>query len=111
MDFDDAKEEIRQRLDIVEVIGQHVRLEKSGQRFKGLCPFHQEKTPSFTVDPERGFYHCFGCGEGGDVYSFVMKRDGLSFPEALRELARRAGVQIEDNPLATQKRKRRETLE
>ncbi|MFP4250527.1 MAG: DNA primase [Armatimonadota bacterium] len=111
MDFDDAKEEIRSRLDIVEVIGEHVRLEKSGQRFKGLCPFHQEKTPSFNVDPERGFYHCFGCGEGGDIFSFVMKRDGLNFPEALRELARRAGVQIEDNPLATEKRRRRELLE
>ncbi|MBD3291936.1 MAG: DNA primase, partial [Armatimonadia bacterium] len=111
MDFDDAKEEIRDRLDIVEVIGQHVRLEKSGNRFKGLCPFHQEKTPSFTVDPERGFYHCFGCGEGGDIYSFVMKRDGLSFPEALRQLARRAGVQIESDPMAAEKRKRRETLE
>ncbi|MFW5868208.1 MAG: DNA primase [Armatimonadota bacterium] len=111
MDFDDAKEEIRDRLNIVEVIGEHVRLEKSGQRFKGLCPFHQEKTPSFNVDPERGFYHCFGCGEGGDIFSFVMKRDGLSFPEALRELARRAGVQIENDPLAAQKRQRREILE
>lgn len=111
MDFDDAKEEIRDRLDIVEVIGQHVRLEKSGQRFKGLCPFHQEKTPSFTVDPERGFYHCFGCGEGGDIFSFVMKREGLSFPEALRLLARRAGVQIDSDPMATEKRKRRELLE
>ncbi|MFW5868317.1 MAG: DNA primase, partial [Armatimonadota bacterium] len=111
MDFDDAKEEIRSRLDIVEVIGEHVRLEKSGQRFKGLCPFHQEKTPSFNVDPERGFYHCFGCGEGGDIFSFVMKRDGLSFPEALRQLARRAGIQIESDPMATERRKRRELLE
>jgi DNA primase len=111
MDFDGAKEEVRHRLDIAEVIGEHVRLEKSGQRFKGLCPFHQEKTPSFTVDPERGFYHCFGCGEGGDIFSFVMERDGLSFPEALRQLARRAGVQIENNPMAAQKRQRRELLE
>ncbi|MGI5816875.1 MAG: DNA primase [Armatimonadota bacterium] len=111
MDFDEAKEEIRDRLDIIEVIGQHVRLERSGQRFKGLCPFHQEKTPSFTVDPERGFYHCFGCGEGGDIFSFVMKRDGLSFPEALRQLARRAGVQIESDPMAGERRRRRELLE
>lgn len=111
MDFEDAKEEIRQRLDIVEVIGEHVRLERSGTRFKGLCPFHQEKTPSFNVDPERGFYHCFGCGEGGDIFSFVMKREGVSFPEALRMLARRAGVQIDDDPLAGEKRRRRELLE
>ncbi len=111
MDFEDAKEEIRDRLDIVEVIGQHVRLEKSGQRFKGLCPFHQEKTPSFNVDPERGFYHCFGCGEGGDLFSFVMKREGLTFPEALRMLARRAGVEIESDPMAGEKRRRRELLE
>ena len=111
MDFDAAKEEIRDRLDIVEVIGQHVRLEKSGQRYKGLCPFHQEKTPSFNVDPERGFYHCFGCGEGGDLFSFVMKREGLTFPEALRVLARRAGVEIDDDPMAGQKRRRRELLE
>ncbi len=111
MNFEDAKDEIKHRLDIVEVIGQYVRLEKSGQRYKGLCPFHQEKTPSFTVHPEHQFYYCFGCGEHGDVFSFVMQRDGLSFPEAVRRLAKRAGVQIEDNPLAEKKRRRRELLE
>ncbi len=111
MDYQDAKEEIRDRLDIVEVIGQYVRLEKAGTRYKGLCPFHQEKTPSFNVDPERGFYHCFGCGEGGDLFSFVMKQEGVTFPEAMRTLARRAGVELDADPMAGEKRRRRELLE
>ncbi len=111
MDFQDAKEEIRDRLDIVEVIGQYVRLEPAGARFRGLCPFHQEKTPSFYVHPERGLWHCFGCGKGGDLFSFVMESEGLSFPEALRMLARRAGVRIETDPQAAARQKRRDLLE
>ncbi|MEA3400279.1 MAG: DNA primase [Armatimonadota bacterium] len=111
MDFDDTKEEIRERLDLAEVIGQYVRLERAGSRLKGLCPFHQEKTPSFYVDPERGFWHCFGCGEGGDLFSFVMRQEGLSFPEAMRMLARRAGVSYRADPQADARRERREILE
>lgn len=111
MDFADAKDEIRERLDLVEIIGQYVALRRSGQRFLGLCPFHQEKTPSFSVDPERGFWHCFGCGEGGDLFSFVMRQEGVDFAEALRMLARRAGVQLEHDPQADQRRRRREQLE
>jgi DNA primase len=91
---DDKIEEVRARADIVEVIGAHVRLRRSGRNFMGLCPFHQEKTPSFSVNPERGFFHCFGCGAGGTVFNFIMRMDGLTFPEAVRTLADRYGVDL-----------------
>ena len=65
---------VRDRVDIVDVVGRHVGLKKAGRTWKGLCPFHQEKTPSFVVSPERGTYHCFGCGEGGNVFSFLMRQ-------------------------------------
>src|SRR5580700_5582142 len=87
-------EEVRSRADIVEVIGAHVRLRKAGRNFVGLCPFHGEKTPSFTVNREKGFFHCFGCGVGGDVFNFVMRMEGATFPEALRSLANRYGITI-----------------
>lgn len=93
--MDDAeKEQVRTRTDIVELISTHTALKRSGSRFKGLCPFHQEKTPSFTVDPERGRYHCFGCGESGDVFTFIEKMEGLSFLEAAERLAMRAGITL-----------------
>lgn len=111
MDRDDAKEEIRARTDIVELIGQYVRLQRSGRRFRGLCPFHDEKTPSFYVDPERQFWHCFGCGAGGDVFSFVMQQENLEFFDALRRLADRAGVTLETTPQAKQQRGRRDLIE
>lgn len=87
-------EEVRTRADIVEVIGAHVRLRRTGRNFTGLCPFHDEKTPSFSVNSERGFFHCFGCGVGGTVFDFVMRHEGLTFPEALESLARRFGVNL-----------------
>ncbi|MFP4481539.1 MAG: DNA primase [Thermovirgaceae bacterium] len=90
----DEIEEVRERLDIVEVIGDYLRLHRSGRNYRALCPFHSEKTPSFYVSPERQTWHCFGCGRGGDVFSFVMEQEGLSFPEALRLLADRAGVTL-----------------
>ncbi len=89
-------EEVRHRSDIVEVIGEHVRLQKRGKNFLGLCPFHSEKTPSFNVNPELGIYKCFGCGKSGSVINFVMDHDALSFPESVRFLARRIGMVIED---------------
>ncbi len=86
---------IRSRLDVVELVGEHVQLSRAGRNMKGRCPFHQERTPSFIVSPERQTYHCFGCGEGGDAFSFVMKIENLSFVEAAERLAARAGVKVE----------------
>ena len=87
-------DQVREAADIVEIIGRHVNLTQAGSAYKGLCPFHPEKTPSFIVNPERRTYKCFGCGEGGNVFSFLMKHEGLSFPEAVRELARTYGVPL-----------------
>lgn len=95
---EDKIQEIREATDILEVISQHVTLKKRGKGYIGLCPFHSEKTPSFNVDPVRGFYKCFGCGEGGNVFSFLMQMERISFPEAVRTLAKRAGIALpEDN--------------
>ncbi len=88
----DIKEEIKRRVDIVELISQYVPLKKAGRRFKACCPFHQEKTPSFFVDPAAGLWHCFGCGAGGDVFSFLEQIEGISFPEAGERLAERCGL-------------------
>ena len=88
-------EDIKARLSVKEVIGGYVQLTKAGVSWKGLCPFHNEKSPSFVVNEERASWHCFGCNKGGDIFSFVMEMDGLSFPEALSLLAERAGVVLE----------------
>jgi DNA primase len=85
-------ERVKQQADIVRVVGEYVRLKKSGQNFTGLCPFHQEKTPSFAVHPGKQIYHCFGCGAGGDVFKFVMEMDKVSFPEAIRAVAEKCGI-------------------
>jgi DNA primase len=73
-------DEIRAGVDVVELVGRFVNLRKTGQNYKGLCPFHGEKTPSFMVNPRKGIFHCFGCGVGGDVFGFLMRQDRLSFP-------------------------------
>lgn len=91
----DQVEEIKQKTDIVSVIGEYIQLKRAGKNYKALCPFHGEKTPSFMVSPELQMYKCFGCGEGGDVYSFLQKYEGMDFGEALRTLAERAGVKLE----------------
>lgn len=91
---DKILEEIKSRLDIVDFISEYVDLKKAGQNYKGLCPFHSEKTPSFIVSPDKQIYHCFGCGEGGNIFSFIMRHDNITFPEAVKTLARRAGVNI-----------------
>ena len=96
MSSEDKKEEIRDAADLVEVVGDYVRLKKSGSRFAGLCPFHDEKTPSFYVTPQLGIYKCFGCGASGDVFNFVMEMEGVGFPEALKSLAERYGVDLPD---------------
>ncbi|HZT96046.1 MAG TPA: DNA primase [Chloroflexota bacterium] len=92
----DAVEEVKSRLSIEQVVGERVDLKRSGTGLKGLCPFHQEKTPSFYVSPARGTFHCFGCGQGGDILTFVQTYEKLDFREALRRLADRAGVELPD---------------
>jgi DNA primase len=87
-------ERVKQQADIVRVIGEYVRLKKSGANFTGLCPFHQEKTPSFAVHPVKQIYHCFGCGAGGDVFKFVMEMEKSTFPEAIRTVAEKCGIAI-----------------
>lgn len=93
-------EEIRNRLDIVEVVSSYIELKKAGRNYVGLCPFHPEKSPSFTVSPEKQLYHCFGCQSGGSLFTFIMQAEGISFPEAAHFLARRAGMELEDEPLS-----------
>ena len=87
-------EKVKQQADIVRVIGEYVRLKKTGQNFSGLCPFHNEKTPSFSVHPVRQIYHCFGCGAGGDVFKFIMEMDKSPFPEAVRTVAEKCGIPV-----------------
>lgn len=91
----DQVDEVKKRIDIVELISQYLEVKRSGINYSSRCPFHQEKTPSFMISPERQVFRCFGCGESGDVISFLQKMEGLSFPEALKILADRAGVQLE----------------
>src|SRR5580704_1410540 len=85
---------VKQQADIVRVIGEYVRLKKSGQNFTGLCPFHGEKTPSFAVHPVKQIFHCFGCGKGGDVFTFVMEMERCEFPDALRIVAEKCGISM-----------------
>ena len=105
-----AIDEIRQKTDIVETIGRYVTLKKAGRTFRGLCPFHAEKNPSFFVYPEQQSWHCFGCNTGGDVFSFIMKKENTDFKEALRLLADRAGVILTARPEAEKDRKEKERL-
>lgn len=91
---DQIKATVKDAADIVQVIGEHVELRRAGGRFTGRCPFHSEKTPSFSVNPQGQFYHCFGCGEHGDVFSFVMKFHHMEFPEALKMLAQKYGIEL-----------------
>ncbi len=97
-------EEIRNRTDIVELVSEYLTLKKAGRNFLGLCPFHQEKTPSFTVSREKQIFYCFGCGEGGNAFTFLMKINHLSFPDAVRQLAHKAGVVIPERRLSRPER-------
>jgi DNA primase len=109
---DDIIDQVRARTSIVDVVGQYVKLTRRGASFLGLCPFHNEKTPSFNVSAERGFYHCFGCGASGNAISFLMNHDGLSFRESIEQLAGRAGISLpaddDDDRSADQARRERE---
>ncbi len=103
---DDIINQIRDRIDIADIVGHHVSLTRAGQNLKGLCPFHQEKSPSFTVSPSRQIFHCFGCGAGGNVFSFLTRITGASFPEVVRDLGRKVGIEVQEsagfNPQAAQ---------
>ncbi len=91
----DFKETVKQQADIVRIVGDYVKLKKAGaQNYSGLCPFHDEKTPSFSVHATRQFYHCFGCGASGDVFSFVQKVENITFPEAVRVVAQKLGIAL-----------------
>ena len=103
---EDPVAEVRARADIVEVVSDTVVLKRSGRNYLGLCPFHQERSPSFNVNPERQIFRCFGCGEGGDVFSFVMKAQNQTFPEALKILAERYGVPLPERRVDTDERTR-----
>ncbi len=97
-------EDIRSRSDIVEIVGEHVHLTKRGKNYLGLCPFHSEKTPSFNVNPELGIYKCFGCGKSGNVYKFMMEHNGMTFPDAVKSLAQRVGIVIEEDEQTAEQR-------
>ena len=94
---EDVLEKVKDQMDIVQLVGEYVHLKKSGSNHVGLCPFHNEKTPSFTVSESKQIYHCFGCGEGGDGISFIMKRENLDFVDALKFLADKYGIPWEEN--------------
>ena len=91
---DETIEEVRQANDIVDVISQYVHLKRSGRNFFGLCPFHNEKSPSFSVSPDKQIFHCFGCGVGGNVFTFLSRIEGINFVEAVQTLAERANIQL-----------------
>ncbi len=108
--YDSALEEIKARVDIVDLISEYVHLKQAGQNWKGLCPFHTEKTPSFTVSPAKQIYHCFGCGNGGDIFTFIVRYENISFPEALGILAKKAGVTLKESRKGTMGTGEKETL-
>src|SRR4030042_6105506 len=102
---EDKVSEIRDRSSILEVVSDYLTLKKAGKNHKGLCPFHSEKTPSFMVNEEKQIFHCFGCGEGGDVFTFLMKVGQFSFPQAVEELAKRYGVKLPSRELSPAQKK------
>ena len=91
---DEIIEEVRQANDIVDIVSQYVRLKRSGRNYAGLCPFHNEKSPSFYVSPDKQIFHCFGCGVGGNVFTFLTKIEGINFVEAVQTLAERSNIQL-----------------
>ena len=103
-------DEIRQRADIVEVVSRFVELRRAGSNYKGLCPFHEEKTPSFMVSPDKQIFHCFGCGRGGNVFTFLIESEGVTFPEAVRELGARYGVEVAARKIPDEVRSRNDAF-
>ena len=101
-------DEVISRNDIVDVISGYVKLKKNGSSYTGLCPFHNEKSPSFSVSGSKQMFYCFGCGEGGNVFSFIMKYENYTFPEAVKLLADRAGVQLPEVSMTSDERRQQD---
>ena len=101
---DELIEEVRSRNDVVDVISGYVRLQKRGSTYFGLCPFHNEKTPSFSVSPGKQMYYCFGCGAGGNVFTFMMQYENFTFQEAMQSLADRAGIELPKQEMSAAQR-------
>src|SRR4051812_3111586 len=109
----DSIERVKEAVDMVALVGARADLRRVGSRWTGLCPFHDERTPSFSVDAEKKLYHCFGCGESGDAIEFVEKTEGLDFPGAIEVLSERTGVELkreQEDPEAEERRRRRDRL-
>ena len=109
----DTIDRVRDAVDMVQLVGEKTDLRRVGTRWTGLCPFHDERTPSFSVNAEEKLYYCFGCGEGGDAFKFIQQTEALEFQEAVELLAERSGVRVEreeDDPAVEQRRRRRERL-
>jgi len=105
---EEVVDEVLERTDMLQIVGEYVQLKRAGTSYKGLCPFHSEKSPSFNVHPDRGFFKCFGCGEGGSTYAFLMKMEGWTFPEAVRYLAARVGIEVAADEDDAETRRRRD---
>ncbi len=108
---DDLVDRVRESNDILSVVSEYVQLKKVGGRYVGLCPFHTERTPSFTVSPDKQLFYCFGCHVGGNVFTFIMKLEGLTFREAVRRLGERAGIDVSQSPETPGEREAREKRE
>src|SRR3989344_661574 len=106
----DEVDKIKQKLDIVEILGERLQLKKAGRNFKTNCPFHNEKSASFVVSPERQIWHCFGCQKGGDLFTFIQDYENVTFSEALKELAARAGIKLTTTPARTERERKQDLI-
>lgn len=101
---------VRDAIDVVSLLSEYISVKKAGRNFKALCPFHNEKSPSFVISPERQIWHCFGCGKGGDCFTFLMEYEHMEFPEALRTLAKKAGIELQQTSFETSTSSQKERL-